>query len=96
MMMIQEEEVTKINEFRKLIDQNLEEESEQKEYLIKAKDLDNIDLLRFIRARKGNLQAALEQLLNTLKWRAAEQIDGIADHEDPKDEIYQKLTPHLV
>ena len=51
-------------------------------------------LTRFIRARKGDIAAAIEMYLNMLKWRKENNIDGMLNTPDPNEHIFGCICPH--
>ena len=48
---------------------------------------------RFVRARKGDVSAAVLQYANTARWRRAERVDSITE-PDLEEPIYQAICPH--
>ncbi|CAG8685543.1 11067_t:CDS:2 [Acaulospora colombiana] len=45
----------------------------------------SVVLVKFIRARQGNLEAAKSMLVSTLKWREEFKVDHLAKEEFPED-----------
>lgn len=45
----------------------------------------SVVLVKFVRARPGNLEAAKDMLVSTLKWRKDFKVDGITSESFPED-----------
>jgi len=51
-------------------------------------------LVRFLRARKYDVAAAIEQYEAMLAWRAENNVDGILAKPDPREKVFQCVCPH--
>jgi hypothetical protein len=51
-------------------------------------------LLRFLRARKGDIPAALEAYKAMLEWRRENKVDEMLTAPDPKEYVFQCVCPH--
>jgi ribosomal protein S6E (S10) len=62
---------------------------------MKSGVLEDLDLLRYLKARKWDVDAALSQLLETMHWRSNGGVGKLLCCPDPHEDIYQNYTPHL-
>jgi hypothetical protein len=51
-------------------------------------------LLRFLRARKYDLDAAIEMYLKMLEWRIENKVDEMLATPDPREHVFQCVCPH--
>lgn len=51
-------------------------------------------LLRFLRARKYDVDAAIDQYMKMLEWRRDAKVDGILLVPDPNEHLFQNVCPH--
>lgn len=92
------QEVDELSQLKAKISECLKKETDEKlkSYYALALTIEDIELIRFIRARKRDINAAFDQLIANLKWRDEYGVNDILEKEDPKKKIFQTLTPHLV
>jgi hypothetical protein len=53
-----------------------------------------LSLLRFLRARKFEVEPAFQMYCKAMLWRRQHNVDMILDNEDPAEEVYQRICPH--
>jgi len=59
------------------------------------KDLElELSLLRFLRARKLEVEGAYAQFTKSYLWRIQVGVNTILDYPDPNEQVFQRLTPH--
>jgi len=51
-------------------------------------------LLRFIRARKGDVDGAIEAYTKMVEWRKETGVDKMLIEEDPNEHVFQCICPH--
>jgi hypothetical protein len=56
--------------------------------------LSDVDVRRYLVARKHDVQAAFDQLKATLQWRLDEKVDRILDQPDPHEALFQQHVRH--
>lgn len=59
-----------------------------------ARHKENLDLLRFIRAREYKIPAASEMYKTMLKWRIDNHVDQILRTPDPLESMFQSICGH--
>jgi len=60
-------------------------------------EMDDRDLLRFLRARNLDVNAAKKQLIETMAWRKANKVDDILlgeNRHDRNEAVYREFCPH--
>lgn len=61
----------------------------------KLEDIEDSTALQFLRARKGNVPAAVKQYLECAAWRKNNNLDdGTFLNPDENEAIYRSLCPH--
>jgi hypothetical protein len=87
----EEEEVSQVEVLNRLKEKiaNSEHANENPEFL------EDIELCRFLKARRWDVDAAFDQFSKTMKWRKEYNVDSLLDGPYPGEEIYQSLTPHM-
>ena len=53
-----------------------------------------LELLRFLRARRYKVQAAVEQYKKMIQWRSENSVDTILDTPDPDETVFQCFCGH--
>eukprot|EP00043_Microstomoeca_roanoka_P007624 m.73573 g.73573 ORF g.73573 m.73573 type:complete len:287 (-) comp13903_c0_seq1:456-1316(-) len=80
-----------VKEFRTLLDERAEITEEFRE---EAKNPTVATIMRFVRARKYDVVSAVQQFVDAELWYQNTDVASVLE-EDPNEEIYQALCPHL-